>query len=272
MGKKLKPVARRIVRLTLRKLFDPLLRKKDTWTTPIVMIIYRFLYRRVIPMGLFEPGTVALIKRILKKGMTFLDLGAHTGSYTLLASYLVAETDTVFAFEPDPENFALLEASVKGRKNVSLIQKAVSNQVGTTKLFLSSHDSITHSICDAHDGRQSIDVEVTSLDEFFRGKDCKIDLIKMDIEGAEMSALEGMTNIIKQNKNLKIITEFCPSYFEPLSYSPVSFLNKLVECGFKLYLINDETEDIEFKTVSDIIGLFEGGTGRAFVNLYCEKG
>ena len=206
MRKKLKAVARCIVRLALKKIFDPLLRKKDTWTTPIVMNIYRFLYRRVINMGLFEPGTHALIKGILKKGMTFVDLGAHTGSYTLLASHLVSETGRVFAFEPAPGNFALLKANVKGRNNVRLIEKAVSNQVGTTKLFLSPYDTITHSMYDAQDGRQSIDVEVTTLDEFFRGEDCKIDLIKMDIEGAETSALEGMADIIREEESLKIIT------------------------------------------------------------------
>ena len=51
----------------------------------------------------------------------------------------------------------------------------------------------------------------------------------------------------------------------------MSFLNKLVECGFKLYLINDETEDLESKTVGDVMGLFEGGTERIFVNLFCTK-
>ena len=269
---KLKGVARRIVSFTLRKLFNPLYRRAKVRGFPWAVSIYSFLYRRVTFLGLYEPGTVVLLKELLKEGMTFLDLGAYRGYYTVLASKLVGEKGRVFAFEPAPENFALLKANLQGRKNVSLIQKAVSNKVRTGKLFLASFGSSAHRIYDADEGKESVDVEVTSLDEFFKDKDAKIDVIKMDIEGAEMSALEGMANIIKKNENLRLITEFVPWYFQPLDSLPESFLRKLVEYGFKLYLINDDKETVEPVTIDDLMRLGQDYKDYSRRNLFCEKG
>lgn len=268
--RKPKAIARRIVSLTLRRLFNPLYRRGIARRLPLVISIYSFLYRRLTFLGLYEPGTVILIKKLLKEGMTFLDLGAHRGYYTLLASKLVGEKGRVFAFEPAPENFALLATNVKGRSNVTLVQKAVSNKSGTAKFFLSPDASVTHSLYQVGDNWQWIEVEVTSLDEFFRDKDLRIDFIKMDIEGAEMSALEGMAELIKKNENLKIVTEFRPGFLEKSGTSPESFLRKLlIEYVFKLYLINDERETIEPTTIDNLMELGQDYEKR---NLFCEKG
>ncbi len=267
--RKPKAVAQRIVSLTLRRFFNPLYRRGVVSRFPLAINIYSFMYQRLTFLGLYEPGTVTLIKRLLKKGMTFVDLGAHRGYYTLLASKLVGAKGRVFAFEPAPENFALLARNVKGRSNITLVPKAVSNKSGTAKFFLSPDDSITHSLYEVGDNRQCVEVEVTSLDEFFKDKDATIDFIKMDIEGAERSAIEGMANIIKKNENLKIVTEFWPEYHEISGCSGESFLRKLAEYGFKLYLIDDDKATIEPITIDDLRGL---GQDYATRNLFCEKG
>lgn len=270
--KKLKVIAQRLISLTLRRLFNPLYRRGLASRFPLAISIYSFLYRCLTFLGLYESGTVTLIKKLLKEGMTFVDLGAHRGYYTLLASKLVGEKGRVFAFEPAPENFALLARNVKGRRNVSLVQKAVSNKSGTAKFFLSPDDSVTHSLYKVGDNRQWVEVEVTNLDEFFKDKDSNIDFVKMDIEGAEMNALEGMTKTIRENKNLGIITEFRPRFLEIGRYSPVSFLERLAAYGFRLYLVNDERETIEPRTVDDIMRLFQDDSQRVAVNIFCEKG
>jgi FkbM family methyltransferase len=267
-----KAIAQRIVSWVLKKFFNPLYRRGIAGRLPLLLSIYNFLYRRLNILGLYEPGTVKLVKKLLKDGMTFLDLGAHRGYYTLLASKLVGEKGRVFAFEPAPENFALLKTNVKGRSNVTLVQKAVSNKSGTARFFLSAKNTANHSLYDTGDNRELVDVEVTSLDDFFKGKDSKIDFIKMDIEGAELTALEGMAELIKKNGNLKIVTELNPKALEASGCPPVDFLNRLVGYGFKLYLINDEREAIEPNTVDGIMGLFQDGTQRVSVNLFCGSG
>jgi predicted methyltransferase len=80
----------------------------------------------------YEPETSALMKRIIREGMTVFDLGAHVGYYTLLAAEQVGVTGHVFAFEPDPENYAVLIKNVElnGYKNVTFINMAISDMSG----------------------------------------------------------------------------------------------------------------------------------------------
>jgi len=204
--------------------------------------LYSFIYRYIYPLtlGFTEPGTATLIKKLLKEGMTFVDLGASKGIYTLLAAKIVGEKGKVFAFEPAPDNFEILKRNVRRLKNVTVIQKAISNRTGTAQLFLSLSDSVSHRIYGAQDRRNSIEVETTTLDDFFKDKDCKIDLVKMDIEGAEMRALEGMEKVMKQNENLMLITEFYPRLLKLSGSSPEKLLRELTEYGFKIQLIDEE--------------------------------
>jgi FkbM family methyltransferase len=269
--RKFKAIARRIISLTLRKFFNPLSNGGSIWRLPLLQVMYNFFYRHLAPLGIFEPGTVRLIKKLLGEGMTFVDLGAHRGYYTLLASKLVGRTGRVFAFEPAPFNYSLLMINVKGRENVRLVQKAVSDKSGLAKFYLSPDASVTHSLYRHRGNWQEVEVEVTSLDDFFQDKDCRVDLIKMDIEGAELSALEGMKSVIQENENLKIITEFQPVALESSSRPPRMLLETLVENGYSLYVINDDTESISLQTVDEIVDLFANGTEIVAVNIYCEK-
>lgn len=195
----------------------------------------------------FEKYETALFKEQVKKGMTVVDIGANVGYYTLIAANLVGENGRVFAFEPGPDNYYLLlkNIEVNGYNNVIPMQKAVSDKVGTTKLFLSP-DGISelHRIYDLHDWRKAIEVETITLDEVFKDKDDRIDVIKMDIEGAEMAALQGMRRILEQNDRLTIFTEFSPTAIRLSPYSPEQYLAELVKYGFKLFCIDEEKEEV----------------------------
>jgi hypothetical protein len=89
--------------------------------------------------SIHEPLETGLVKEKIKKGDVVLDIGANIGYYTLIFAKLVGEEGKVFAFEPEPTNFSLLEKNVEinGYKNVVLIQKAVSNETGKIRLYLS---------------------------------------------------------------------------------------------------------------------------------------
>ena len=162
--------------------------------------------------GVYEPFETELVKRGIKKGDVVVDIGANIGYYTLIFSKLVSEQGNVFAFEPDPTNFALLGKNVEinGYENVVLVQKAVSNATGKLKLYLCESNKADHRIYNSDDGRQSIDIESVRLGNYFQDYDEKIDFIKMDIQGAEAGALRGMTTLLERNKNVTIVTEFWP--------------------------------------------------------------
>lgn len=177
-----------------------------------------------------EPLVTELVKNEIKKGDVVLDIGANIGYYTLIFAKLVGEEGKVYAFEPDPNTFALLKKNIEVNKyqNVILEQKAVSNKTGKIKLYLSSY-SVDNRTYDSGDDRKCIEIESIRLDDYFKNYDKKISMIKMDIQGAENTAVEGMTTLLEKNEKLRVITEFWPIGLRRSGTEPEKFLKLLEE-------------------------------------------
>ena len=112
------------------------------------MLLDRNNMTDVILHGVHDPTETALVRKEIKRGDVVLDVGANVGYYTLIFAECVGETGKVFAFEPDPTNFALLKKNIEanGVKNVVLVQKAVSDTTGITRLHLSEERQMGHRI------------------------------------------------------------------------------------------------------------------------------
>lgn len=154
--------------------------------------------------GVWEPRTTDYIKKNLKKGQTFLDIGAQVGYFSILASEMGAK---VIAFEPSTANRELLLANIKiNNSKVEVIAKALSNANGQAKLFngkTSGENSLDENY---HKGSGFEMVETVRFDDLgIKITDGMV--IKMDIEGHEQQALEGMQSILKTNKPITIILE-----------------------------------------------------------------
>lgn len=219
--------------------------------------------------GIYAPFETEIFRREMKKGMTVVDIGAHWGYYTTLAAELSGGTGKVFAFEPNPNNYSLLIKNIEtnGYTNVTATQKAVSDKVGIAELFLAQGNSGDHRIYNPGNDRESIQIETVSLDEFFKDKNEQIDLIKIDTQGAEMAILQGMDNIIKENTDLTIITEFWPMSLKKFGYSPEEYLNRLIEYGFKLFHIDEQTQKVESV---DVDGCMRICPNEKHLNLLCK--
>ena len=192
----------------------------------------------------YMPLMTDIFKKSLKRGDIVVDAGAYVGYYSLLAARIVGEGGKVYAFEPEPLNFGLSNKNIQlnGYNNIIPVQKAISKECRTTKLFISKC-AIAHSLESqrAQDiGRGFIEVETTSLDEFFKNKDYLVDVIKIDVEGAEMEALLGMGRIIKQNRNLKMFVQCRLFRSRKPAYSAEEFLLKLWGYNFLTSIINEE--------------------------------
>jgi len=213
----------------------------------------RGVSRSLFCFGFIEKFETELIEKVLRKGDTFLDIGANLGYYTLIAAKIVGNEGKVFAFEPESNNFALLKRNVEmnGFKNIVLVKKAISNKSGKAKLFLSKERNVFggHSLYNNEwlNAKENdfVTVDIITLDEFFKDYDGDIDIIKMDIEGAEGLALQGMQNLLRKNKNVKIFTEFSPIGLKASPIGPKEYLNMLMNFGFKIYEINEEKKKLE---------------------------
>jgi FkbM family methyltransferase len=221
--------------------------------------------------GIYEPLETELVKKEIKKGEVVLDIGANIGYYTLIFAKLVGEEGKVFAFEPDPTNFSLLKKNVElnGYKNVVLVQKAVSNKTGKIRLYLSKDNRADHRIYNSGDGRQSIESEATRLDDYFKNYDGKIAFIKMDIQGAEGGALQGMFNLLKKN-NVKIAMEFCPIGLKRFGMEPEECLKLLTESGFTLYEIAEREKKIKPVDIPKLLEIYTPEEENR-TNLFCQR-
>jgi FkbM family methyltransferase len=220
------------------------------------------------PAGALE---TELVKREVKKGDTVLDIGANIGYYSLIFAKIVGEKGRVFAFEPHPDNFELLRKNiaVNGYKNIIPVQKAVSDKSGLIKLYLSGN-SVDHQICDSGEGRSFIEVESVRIDDYFFGQDTKIDLIKIDTQGAEGLVLRGMPGLLKKNA-LKIIIEFWPPGLKKFNISSQEFFNLIQEHGFKIFNINEQKKAVEPAKLEALLKIYTPQRKRS-TNLFCIKG
>lgn len=153
--------------------------------------------------GCYEQFEIALLKRMLRTGMTFVDVGANVGLYTVIASRLVGESGKVYAFEPEPKNFHLLKENLSSNNstNVQVQMLAVGNQNGHMTLHLEKNSVGTHSLINKHgiEGEQ-IMVDTIKLDDWFANVTEEIDLLKIDVEGYEPFVLEGSQSLLHRTR------------------------------------------------------------------------
>ncbi|HEX8873846.1 MAG TPA: FkbM family methyltransferase [Nitrosospira sp.] len=146
-----------------------------------------------------DEGVIILLKRYLPVNGIFIDVGANIGTFTLVAAHR-ARQGQVHAFEPSAHHFARLARNVELNhfSNVVLNQKGLYDQPGEAVLFLPSragemNNSGAASLYPASEARQvSESISLVRLDDYIRDKNLqRVDIIKIDIEGAEIRALNG---------------------------------------------------------------------------------
>jgi FkbM family methyltransferase len=236
---------------------------------------FRRLFLGYIASPVQEELTTELFKKVVKDGDIVVDLGANIGYYTLLAARLVGKKGRVYAFEPEPINYSLLIKNIElnGYDNIVPVQKAISNITGTIRLFLRDKHPDGHTIYQPNEKTGLIEVESVTLDEFFEDKKCSINVIKMDIEGAEMAAFLGMERLLKESENLKMFVEFYPHAIKRSGVSPEDFICMLLkDYGFSILAIGDHTKDKKYLKINNVDELMNFCKGGRSANLFLEKG
>jgi FkbM family methyltransferase len=225
-------------------------------------------------LGYVDSSMTNLIKKIVKKKETIVDIGANIGYYTLLFSSLVGPSGTVYAFEPEPTNFLILKknATLNHYSNIVLSDSVVSNSEGSAKLFRSKATANNHRIAeDMHEQRQWIHVKKTSLDKYFLNRNTKINLVKIDAEGSEEKILDGMSELIKRNNHLTLIIEFHPFELLKAHSRPEILLKKICYFGFKIYNIDEYDGIIKPVQIKKLLAKYKTPDKNRFTNLLCTR-
>jgi len=151
----------------------------------------------------YEPELKAFLHK-LAPGSVVVDLGANIGAYTLRAARAIGAESLVFAVEPIPSIFQnLLEnISINRFSNVVALNSAAGEASGVARLNLGASGYNASSIVRPESG-ESIEVDVISMDDILEKYDVKrLDLVKMDIEGAEAMAIRGMRSSLRRFRPL----------------------------------------------------------------------
>lgn len=195
--------------------------------------------------GTYEPKIKGLIEKNLKRGDVFLDIGANIGYFSRIASGIVQESGYVYAFEPEHSNYHALCSNTIHLKNITPFNFAISNESKLLNFFKSSHAS-SHSIFNTSKNLVGSQFSVPSLTlDFFwltYLKKKEINLIKIDVEGAELLVLQGMEKILSVNKVAAIILEFHPEIILNAGKN-CQTLYSLINQNFDIILLNEEGGD-----------------------------
>jgi FkbM family methyltransferase len=171
------------------------------------------VYKLEMLLGTYESETVRVCKQCLHTGMTAIDIGAHAGYFTFLFSRLVGPTGKVFAFEPHPTNFHILQNNVTRHRltNVVMLQKAVSD-TNSQATFYATPLSVGHSLLPVKSYAEQFSVETVALDDFLHNNAVReVGLIKMDVEANEPEVLDGLKDFARRASTLSRILECKPS-------------------------------------------------------------
>jgi len=188
---------------------------------------------------------IALLKKLIRPGAQVVDIGANIGFYAGLISELCGEAGTVHCFEPDHINFKYLEKACTGKKNITLNQKAVSSKTEVLKFYTSPSLNVDHRSYEPEHYASVTEVPAVALDDYLKAYPGAVDLIKIDIQGFEMQALQGMLNCLNQNKDIVLISEFWPYGLQNAGSSATAYYTALQELGFQIWLFN-ENELVNF--------------------------
>ncbi len=222
---------------------------------------------------IYEPEmTDFFIKHILP-GDTVLDIGAHIGYYSLLFADKVGKSGMVYSFEPDPSNFSILSKNIEINEfsNIKLINKALSDKSGEINLYESEKNSGDHRIYDSGEQRKCVHIEAIRLDDMKNDIKKPIKLIKMDIQGAEYFAVNGMISTIKNSNALILCTEFWPYGLKMSGANPTKFIELLLDLEFCLFE-HKLTNIVKVDSVSDLIDRYRADEPSSYTNLLCIKG
>jgi len=249
---------------------------------------------QMLAMGMHDREVVRLLKEFVGADMRVLDVGAHLGYFSLLSARLAGPGGTVWAFEPSSNMVVLLRENIRENgfdRQIHVVPQAVSNTSGHAILHVDPAESMLSRLCGDADTRLDFTahlgatpraphpgavtrmaVECTTLDAWAAQQNWPaVDLIKLDIEGFEKSALEGMVELGRRNPTMKLIVELNPKALSRAGATIEEFWGALQNCGFrKISMAGRALQRVEFPADAPKILREIRRLGNDRVNLLCE--
>jgi FkbM family methyltransferase len=226
--------------------------------------------------GVWEPFETSVMLGLLGAGDGFVDVGANLGYYTVLGARRVGPSGWVAAFEPDAENFRLLQSNVaaNGLANVTALRAAVAERAGEDALYVAADNRGDHRLyATPEEPRPRQTVPTVTLDASLPpGRAPR--LVKIDAQGAELRIFQGMSALLRERgSGLRIVTEVWPYGLRNAGSSHGALLALLSGHGLRAALLDEATQrlaPIAYDELERLLGTPWYAEQRGFVNLLLE--
>jgi FkbM family methyltransferase len=182
--------------------------------------------------GTWEPELGEQLRRILRPGMTAVDVGGNIGYVALLMAELVGPRGSVYAVEPDPHNAEVLRRNAARTRGapIKVVEAAAWSEPGRLKLGLHASNTGDHRIAGDETGRETVTVKAVRLDDVLP---TKIDLLLMDTQASEHVALQGARGLLERSRPVTFV-EFWPQGLREALTDPVSVLDGYRSLGLRV--------------------------------------
>ena len=220
-------------------------------TLKLKLDLDEWIQQQVYFLGVYDEKGINFLKKILKKGDVFVDVGANIGCYTLVAAKLVGNFGEIHAFEPvsDIYDRLVFNTQLNLFENIFVNKNAVHEKAEWLTLRLSDQKNLGMSSIFPHDSESGLTekVKAISLDAYVKEKKIrKADLIKIDIEGAELYALRGMRETLHNMKPV-VMMEIAQNVLENSIFSSDEIFSFMKDSGYMPMVLNQYGEVIELE-------------------------
>ncbi len=226
--------------------------KRMPWIEQLRVHVYPNddLSRALYTSGLYEPLTMLVLRRLLIPGAVFIDVGANAGLFTMVASRWVGPSGHVYSFEPSPREYSRLVDHLELNKldNVTPVRQALGGHEGSASLRIAQFPHAGVNTLGASFAYPAIradrleTVTVTTLDRFARDRRLpRVDVIKMDIEGSELAALQGAHDVLARVRPA-LIVEISAGALSACGTSPEQVVSLLTAAGYRVHRIGAGAE------------------------------
>jgi FkbM family methyltransferase len=209
----------------------------------------------------YEQENFEFLASVNTPGAVVIDIGAHIGLFSVIASKIIGDAGKVYAFEPSPTTYSFLQQTISlnmAENRIETFQKAVSSKVGITKFYI-SEDVIdnSNSLVSYQDDRKlkGIDITLTTVDAFVEEKKIsQVGFIKIDVEGAEYDTLRGAEN------TFKTLRPYCMVGIHPVAIkakgdSLEDIFNFIKQCNYDMVLGGKKISRDQLLANNDLIDL-----------------
>ena len=209
----------------------------------------RFMIQAFDAQQFYETETTQFLGAILRPGDTFIDIGAHVGYFAMVAATFVGAMGSVYAFEPNAENYARLVEHIELNRawQVQPLHLAVGDHEHVATFFINADNDGGHALWDValhpqceqtrHGGEQRR-VFVTSLDRFLAERPIgSLRAIKIDAEGSEVAVLRGAARALERHQVPFVIAEVNRFGLEQMGTSERELRELMAELGYEAWVI-----------------------------------